>query len=103
MSFTWSLHLVVSFTWSLHLVVFFTWSLHEVMTLTWRRGFFDRSCERYSLEQLRPPLLRDGEESRVVWLVLVEIIHHNAHKYLEAKIHTDEDEDVNVDKHVLHM
>ena len=71
------------------------------VSLTGRRRLFDGSGERDSLEQFSPSLLGDGQEGGVVRLVLIEVVHHNAHKYLQHKVHTDEDEDMDVNKHVL--
>lgn len=37
----------------------------------------------------------------MVWLVLVEVIHHNPHKQLEDKVHSQKHEDVDINGHEL--
>jgi len=69
------------------------------LTGGWR--LLDGPGERDSLEQFRPSLLGDGEEGGVVWLVLIEVVHDDAHEYLQHKVHTDEDEDMDVHEHEL--
>lgn len=69
--------------------------------LTRGRRLLDWSSERDSLDQVRPPLLGDSEQSRVVWLVLIEIVHHDTNEELQAKVHSQEDENVDVNAHEL--
>ena len=63
-------------------------------TLTWFWRVFNGSRERDSLHEVCPPLLRNGKESRVIWLVLIEVGHYNAHKQLQEEINSEEDVDV---------
>ena len=46
------------------------------------------------MHEVRPALLRDREEGRVVRLVLVEVVHNDPHKQLQAKVDSKEDEQV---------
>ena len=69
---------------------------------TWLWGPFDWPGEGEALYEVGPALLRDGEQRGVVRLVLVEVVHHDAHEQLEENVDSEEDEQVQVELHVLH-
>ncbi len=69
---------------------------------TWLWWFLDGTGERYPLYKVRPALLRDSEQGRVVWLVLIVVVHNDAYKQLQHYIDPQEHKEVDIDRHYLH-